>query len=62
MLRRFKTDQSGATLIEYGIGMLIAIIVGGAALGTLVDQVENNFDAACKGLVDKKVADACKEK
>ena len=32
---QFVTSESGATLVEYGVALLVAIIVGGTALTTL---------------------------
>ena len=34
-VRRFLTDESGATLVEYGVALLVVIIVGAASLGIL---------------------------
>ncbi len=43
LLRR---DEKGATLVEYGVALLVAITVGGVALTTLAEDVEVNFDDA----------------
>lgn len=51
MIRRFLFDTSGATLVEYGIAMLLAIALGGAALTGLVGQISSNFNAMCDSMV-----------
>lgn len=38
-LRKFALNSSGATLVEYGVALLVVIIVGGAAIGGLADAV-----------------------
>ncbi len=48
LLRR---DEKGATLVEYGVALLIAITVGGVALTTLAQDVESNFDDAESAVV-----------
>ena len=35
----FLRNESGATLVEYGVALLVVIIVGGAAIGGLADAV-----------------------
>ena len=50
MLQKFANSESGATLVEYGVAMLIAIVVGGTALGALTAQTGFNFEAACEAL------------
>ena len=44
MLKRFLKDQSGATVIEYGliVAVLSLAIIG--SLGLVMNQIENNFD------------------
>lgn len=44
---RFIRDTSGATLIEYGIALLVVVVVGSATLGALATAVGNEItDAA----------------
>ena len=43
MVQRFARDVSGATLVEYGIALLVVIIVGGATLGALATAVGNEI-------------------
>ena len=46
---RFLKDVSGATLVEYGIALLVVVIVGGATLGALAtavgDEISETTDA-----------------
>ena len=46
MFTTFSKEESGATLVEYGIALILAIIVGGAALSTLADQTGQNMGGA----------------
>lgn len=39
-------DESGATLIEYGVGLLVAIIIGTAALTSLGGETSDNYGTA----------------
>lgn len=45
--KNFRKSESGATLVEYGIALILAIIVGGTALITLAGGVNANLDEAC---------------
>ena len=36
---RFLRDASGATLVEYGVALLVVVIVGGATLGALATAI-----------------------
>lgn len=47
----FRKSESGATLVEYGVALLLAIVLGGGALVTLANQTGANMDAACDSLV-----------
>ncbi|MCV6595412.1 MAG: hypothetical protein OIF48_20880 [Silicimonas sp.] len=40
---RFLTATSGATLVEYGIALLVVVIVGSATLGALATAVGNEI-------------------
>ncbi|MCV6595414.1 MAG: hypothetical protein OIF48_20890 [Silicimonas sp.] len=47
----FRKSESGATLVEYGVALLLAIVLGGGALVTLANQTDANMDAACDSLL-----------
>ncbi|WP_170751610.1 Flp family type IVb pilin [Ruegeria lacuscaerulensis] len=43
---RLREDERGATLVEYGIALFVAIIVGGVVLTGLADTTSSNFSDA----------------
>jgi len=55
----FTREESGATLIEYGIALIVAIIIGGTTLVTLAGQTSTNLVTACGSLVVVGVTDNC---
>ncbi len=46
LLSKFVRDEDGATLVEYGVALLVVIIVGGGFLSTLADTTNANFEDA----------------
>ncbi len=42
----FLGSDSGATLVEYGVALLVAIIVGGTGLSILGAEAEANMETA----------------
>ena len=44
--KNFRKSESGATLVEYGVALIVAIIVGGTALSILADETEANMNTA----------------
>ncbi|MDI3334882.1 hypothetical protein QKW60_00510 [Defluviimonas aestuarii] len=46
-LRSFRTDEEGVTLVEYGIALTLAIIVGVSALTNLGTNVSDEMVDAC---------------
>ncbi len=48
---KFRKSEDGATLVEYGVALILAIIVGGTALVTLADGTVLNMQGACDSLV-----------
>lgn len=49
-LQKFFRDEDGATLIEYGVALLVAIIVGGTGLVRLGGETADTMYTACDGL------------
>lgn len=45
-LAKFARDEDGAALVEYGVALLVVIIVGGSGLIALANQTETNFRSA----------------
>ncbi|MEM1351688.1 MAG: Flp family type IVb pilin [Pseudomonadota bacterium] len=48
---RFARNESGATLVEYGIAVVLAVIVGTGGLIVMAQQVDNNMDASQQAMV-----------
>ena len=46
----FRKSECGATLVEYGVALLLAIVLGGGALVTLANQTSTNMKAGCSAL------------
>ena len=46
IFQKFRKDESGATLVEYGIALIVAILVGGTALTVLGNETAGNVEGA----------------
>ena len=44
--KKFAQDETGATLVEYGIAVVLAVLVGTAGLLLLGQQIDNNMTSA----------------
>jgi pilus assembly protein Flp/PilA len=53
ILKKFVRDESGAALVEYGVALLVVIIVGTGALITLAQNTDVNFDAANTAVIQR---------
>ena len=51
LLKKFLRNESGATLVEYGVALLVVVIVGGAGLLGLANATNDNFTTAT-GIVE----------
>lgn len=49
-LRSFRLNDEGVTLVEYGIALVLAVVVGTTALLGLAGDVEASMDSACNVL------------
>ncbi len=49
-LVKFRDSESGATLVEYGIAILLAVVVGTGALVSLAGAISDNMDSATECL------------
>ena len=49
-MRKFFRNEDGATLVEYGVALIMAITVGGSALIALGNQTGTNMNSACEVL------------
>lgn len=45
-LRSFRRDEEGVTLVEYGIAVILAVVVGAGALITLGGDIEKMLGEA----------------
>lgn len=43
LINRFRRDEEGVTLVEYGIAILLAVAVGGSALVTLARTINTEL-------------------
>ncbi len=43
LFKSFRKSEDGATLVEYGVALILAIVIGGGALVTLAGQVNTNM-------------------
>ena len=46
IFQNFRKCESGATLVEYGVALIVAIVVGGIALTTLAEGTSEAMDEA----------------
>lgn len=51
LMGRFARSESGATLVEYGIAVVLAVIVGTGGLILMADQVNGNMGTAEAAMV-----------
>ena len=50
ILRRFRKDESGASMVEYGVALLVIVAIGVGAMTILGDAVAANVTDACAAL------------
>jgi Flp pilus assembly pilin Flp len=50
MLKTFSRSEDGATLVEYGVALILVISLGGSALVALGTQTGANMNFACDEL------------
>ena len=46
LARRFRKDERGVTLVEYGVAVALAVLVGAGAMTTLNTEINNAATAA----------------
>ena len=46
LMGKFARSESGATLVEYGIAVVLAVIVGTGGLILMANQVNGNMETA----------------
>jgi pilus assembly protein Flp/PilA len=47
---RLRRDEKGVTLVEYGIALVLAVVVGTTALVGLANDIDGRMDGACNVL------------
>ncbi|WP_096787452.1 Flp family type IVb pilin [Rhodobacter sp. CZR27] len=52
--KSFRRDEEGVTLVEYGIAVVLAIIVGTTALLTLAGDIEDNLTDAHDVMISRE--------
>ncbi len=52
LLNDFRKSEDGATLVEYGIALVLAVSVGAGALSVLATNVNQNMTDACETIGD----------
>lgn len=52
---RFSRDEKGATLVEYGIAVVLAVVVGTGGLIFMANQVDANMGSAQDAMVPQTV-------
>ena len=43
LFQNFRKSEDGATLVEYGVALIMAIVLGGTALATLADNTSTQM-------------------
>lgn len=46
VFKKFSRDERGATLVEYGVAVIVAVLVGTAGLIGMGTQIDGNMNAA----------------
>lgn len=57
-IQPFVDNETGATLVEYGVALLLAVIVGGVTLSALANQTNSNLETACDTLTPASAVSA----
>lgn len=52
-LGRFLKKSCGATLVEYGVALILAIVVGGTGLSVLASETSGNMNEATVALNER---------
>ena len=50
-ISKWARNESGATMVEYGIAVFVAVLVGTSGLILLGNQVNNNMASAAERMV-----------
>lgn len=58
-LKSFFRNEDGATLVEYGVAVLVAVAVGTLGVTFLGDEINDQLDVACDAMSLADDADGC---
>ena len=47
LFQNFRKSESGATLVEYGVALILAIVLGGGALSILAGDTGEQMNRGC---------------
>jgi len=54
---KFRKSEDGATLVEYGVALILAIIVGGTALVSLAGDTTTQMNRGCSAFTTGTAGD-----
>lgn len=52
LFQNFRKSESGATLVEYGVALILAIVLGAGALSTLAGDVSTQMGQASSAMIE----------
>ena len=52
LFKTFRKTESGATLVEYGVALVLAIVLGATALANLAGDVSDQMGQASGAMVE----------
>ena len=52
MISKLRKDERGATMVEYGIAVVVAVLVGTAGLILMANQIDNNMNSAADRMAE----------
>jgi Flp pilus assembly pilin Flp len=52
LISKWHRSDSGATMVEYGIAVVLAALVGTAGLLLLANQIDNNMNSAATRMAE----------
>jgi Flp pilus assembly pilin Flp len=52
LISNWHRSDSGATMVEYGIAVVLAVMVGTAGLLLMANQIDNNMNSAATRMAE----------
>ena len=56
LMARFSRDEKGATLVEYGVAVVLAVVVGTGGLILMAEGVNTNMGDATSAMAERSEA------